>query len=111
MPSYLKGEIKLKEQNHKEATSTKILTKEDGFLNLAKAKPEEAERFIRAMDPWPGAWTQLRSSSFAGQARRLKILKGHLEKGKLVLDQVQLESKNPVSWKQFTEAYPNSSLS
>jgi len=65
------------------------------------------ERFIRAMDPWPGAWTLLRLSS-SGQAKRLKILKAHVEESpitKLVLDEVQLEGKNPVSWKQLKEGY------
>jgi len=41
----------------------------------------------------------------------MKILKSHIEEGKLVLDEVQLEGKNPVSWKQFKEAYPDSAFS
>ena len=39
--------------------------------------------------------------------KRLKLLKAHLEEGKLILDEVQLEGKDPVSWKQFKEGYPN----
>ena len=38
--------------------------------------------------------------------KRIKLLKAHIEDGKLVLDQVQLEGKNQVSWKQFKEGYP-----
>jgi len=69
------------------------------------------ERFIRAMSPWPGAWTNIKvqGSKFKVQSKRLKILKAHLEKNlpsKLVLDVVQLEGKKPVSWKQFQEGYP-----
>ena len=37
--------------------------------------------------------------------KRLKILKAHMEADKLVLDLVQLEAKNPVSWEQFSQAY------
>lgn len=107
LPAYISGKIKPRLQDESQATYTKILTKQDGYINLSKTGPNEADRFIRAMDPWPGAWTQLRSPSFAGQARRLKILKAHLESEKLILDEVQLEGKNPVSWKQFTEAYPS----
>ncbi len=100
---YLNGKIKPKEQNHDEATYTKIITKQDGFIDL-KAKPaDEVERFIRAMHPWPGAWTLF-------NGKRLKLLKAHLEEGKIVLDEVQLEGKNPSSWKQFTEAYPSFKL-
>lgn len=104
LPAYLEGRTELREQEHKKATFTKILKKEDGKIDWKK-KPAEIERFIRAMDPWPGAWTLLRLSS-SGQAKRLKILKAHLEEGKLVPDLVQLEGKNPVSWKQFKQGYP-----
>ena len=96
---YLQGKIKPKEQNHDEATYTKIITKQNGFIDLEKTNPEEAERFIRAMQPWPQAWTLIGK-------KRLKVLKAHLENGKLVLDEVQLEGKNPVSWKEFKMGYP-----
>jgi hypothetical protein len=44
--------------------------------------------------------------------KRLKIIKAHVEDAdQLVLDEVQLEGKNEVSWKQFSEGYPNNSLS
>lgn len=132
LPAYLKGRIELREQDHSQATFTRLLKKEDGFIpselfvpkqspsrgstsnyklspyNL-EPTPENLERFIRTMTPWPGAWTLLRLRS-SGQAKRLKILKAHLEGGKLILDQVQLEGKKPVSWKQFQEGYPEAKL-
>lgn len=109
---YTKGKIKHCKQNDKEATFTKVVKKEDGFVNLKKDDPQEIERKLRAYTPWPGCWTQLLpiKSGFAGQAKRLKILKAHLEKDKLVIDEVQLEGKNPVSWKQFKEAYPKANF-
>ena len=105
IPNYLKGKIKPKEQNHKEATYTKILKKEDGFVNLIKDDPLEIERKLRAYAPWPGIWTRLKNQ------KRLKILKAHLKNSELVIDEVQLEGKDPVSWKQFREAYPTSAFS
>ena len=75
------------------------------------------ERFIRAMQPWPITWTyvQVGQNAKDKEQRRLKILKAHLEpitdhksqitNQKLVFDSVQLEGKNPVSWKQLNEAY------
>jgi len=42
--------------------------------------------------------------------KRLKILRAHLEGEKLVLDQVQLEGKKPVGFKQFCEGYPEVNL-
>lgn len=105
IPAYISGKIKPKEQNEKEATFTKVLNREDGFIDLKEKTPEEIERFIRAMYPWPGAWMRLENQ------KRLKLLKAHLGEGKLVLDEVQLEGKDPVSWKQFKEGYPNYSFS
>lgn len=79
--------------------------------------PYTLERFIRAMQPWPVSWTyvQLNAKLKTQNSKRLKILKAHLEPfqatsyklpaAKLVLDGVQLEGKNPVSWKQFQEGY------
>jgi methionyl-tRNA formyltransferase len=112
LPAYLSNKINLKNQNHKKATYTKLLTKKDGFIDpkdLKKAfKGKGAkylERFIRAMQPWPVAWTHLRLSTTARQLKRLKILKAHVKDGKLILDKVQLEGKTEVAWKQFKEAY------
>jgi len=97
---YLKGKIKLKKQDDESATYTKLVTKQDGFIDLKLKSPSEAERFIRAMFPWPGAWTYLPNQ------KRLKLLKSHIENDKLVLDEVQLEGKLAVTAKQFAEAYP-----
>lgn len=103
LPSYLEGQIELRKQDDAKATYTKLFTREDGKINWQKPG-DYLKRFIRAMDPWPGAWTEVKLQG--KDKKRLKILKAHLEKGKLVLDQVQLEGKNPVIWKQFQEGYP-----
>lgn len=129
---YIQGKIKLREQNHKEATYTSLIKKGHGFIppkyvkaamegkalrdkweigflkNFAlTSSPETVERFIRALSPWPGAWTLLKlGSGWNFYEKRLKILKAHLEEKRLVLDEVQLEGKNPVSWKEFSLGYP-----
>jgi methionyl-tRNA formyltransferase len=104
---YIQGKIKLKKQDDNAAIYTKLTTKQDGFIELQGSDPLQVERFIRAMYPWPGAWTLLSSSGAPkGQAKRLKLLKSHLENEKLVLDEVQLEGKSPVTAKQFFDAYP-----
>lgn len=90
---YSKGKINLKKQNEENATITKILTKEDGFIDLSKnPTPTQIDNFIRAMDPWPGAWTYLPNQ------KRIKLLPNNM---------VQLEGKNPVSLEQFNNAYPD----
>ena len=135
IPAYMAGKIKPKNQDETKATYAKAqaLTKENSFLPLEALKlamvgktfkeewkipfienhqhiplkveltPTLIERFIRAMDPWPGTFTKIKIKN--QEIKRLKILRAHLEKNQLVLDEVQLEGKNPVSWKQFKEAY------
>jgi len=102
---YLRDKITPKAQDDKQASYTKTMTRENGFIDLKKKSPEDAERFIRAMQPWPLAWTTVRISPTDRKIRRLKIHKAHLEEAKLVLDEVQLEGKDKVSWKQFNEGY------
>lgn len=138
IPGYVENKVKIQDQDHTKASFCRALEKVDAFLDpkyLAAAmegesldeewkiefmneytqKPtaENIERFIRAMDLWPGAWTQLHLNGSAGQAppKRLKILSAHVEEGKLVLEQVQLEGKGPVRWKQFLEGYPSAKFS
>ncbi len=96
---YLKGKIKPREQNDKDATYTKIVKKDDGFVDFKKDNPVDIERKLRAYEGWPGIWTLV-------GGKRLKILNAHLEEKKLILDQVQLEGKNPVSWEEFKRGYP-----
>jgi len=133
---YLDGKITLNKQNEKEATYTTLVTKKEGFIEpkfiknalvgknssertnipFIKIGPEKEvlqietssinlDGFIRAMDPWPIAWTTVKTSPNK-ELKRLKILKAHVFKNALVLDEVQLEGKNSVSWKQFKEGYP-----
>jgi len=117
LPAYLEGKIQLRPQNHSQATYTKKLTREDGFIPLEKLKAamegndaETVERQIRAYYPWPGTWTEItipfRKAKTRRYRKRLKILEAHLKGGKLVLDTVQIEGKKPVSFKQFCEGHP-----
>ena len=94
IPNYSKNKITLKLQNHEEATFTKVLKKEDGFIDLSiKHTAESVDQFVRAMYPWPCAWTQL------PDGKRLKLLPNNM---------VQLEGKTPVTRRQFKLAYPSS---
>lgn len=106
IPAYMQNKIKLVSQDDREATFTKTFKKEDGFIEYAKLGDESeavnTHNFIRAMNPWPGAWTEV---VIQDAKKRLKLIKSHVEDGRLVMDEVQLEGKNPVSFKQFSEGY------
>ena len=132
LPSYLEGKIKLEKLGISKHTFSTKVNKEDahihpkhlkfamqgkvvdedwkiGFIKNYSQKPSARtiEQFIRAMKPWPIAWTTVLINE---NEKRLKILDAHLEDNRLVLDRVQLEGKNEVSFKQFQEGYPNHSL-
>src|SRR3989344_4804197 len=95
------------------------LTRDTGFepwenIKEAITTGKEAiriERKWRAFLPWPGLWTKIKwavqSSKF--EEKRLKILKLHLTMNyelrtmNLVLDELQLEGKQPVSGNHLTE--------
>lgn len=106
LPAYLENRITPRPQSHQKATFTPKFTRESGLINWQKPAAYN-ERFIRAMFPWPGAWTKVKIGS---ALKRLKILQGHLEKGELILDLVQLEGKKPVVFKQFQEGYPKAKI-
>ena len=90
---YLKEEIKPREQNHKQATFTKMLTRKDGFIDTQS--PQILDRMIRAYHPWPGAWTQIRIND---KGLRIKFLPDK---------KIQVEGKKPMSYKDFLNGYPN----
>jgi len=121
LPAYTGGKIKLKPQDHDKATFTTLLKKEHGFipwdvidatlkgstlkgdLNIPYIKdyslvpsPLSLYNLIRALHPWPGVWTLLKSKN--GEDLRMKILSSEVIDRKLVLKQVQMEGKNPTYW-------------
>jgi len=115
MKPYLQNKIAPKKQDETKATYTKLVTREDGFIDLIKSDPNVSDRFIRAMQPWPGAWTLVnlqisKSTNDKSETKRLKIHKAHVEDEKLVLDEVQLEGKDKVEWKQLEAGYPTLTL-
>lgn len=93
IPDWIKGEKQLILQEEEKATYTRTLTRKDGEIDWQK-HPREIERQIRAFRPWPGSYTFY-------NGKRLKILKAGLEKDKLIIEEVQLEGKNPVSFADF----------
>ncbi len=62
--------INSNEQNHSQATYTKLLKLEDGKIDFMQESADEIDRKIRALNPEPGTWVML-------QGRRLKILEAH----------------------------------
>lgn len=98
IPSYVEEKITLKPQDEGKVTVTKMIKKEDGYVDLYKDEQELIWRKFRAYTPWPGIWTNL-------NGKRLKILSCRFKEGKLIIDEVQPESKNPINWNMFRRTY------
>lgn len=56
LDEYGAGKITPQEQNHEQATFTKIISKEDGKINWEKTS-QEIKHQLQAFTPWPGIWT------------------------------------------------------
>ncbi len=127
--------LKFKNQDHKKATYTKILKREDGFIEFQtllslekgeKVKANKLPRFLkeylekypfekpqsltlfnlyRALHPWPGIWTII---NFLGKEKRLKITEVKLEGGKSKITKVQLEGKRETEWENYKNLIKNS---
>ena len=103
IPDWIGGKIKLTPQDEAHATYTKILTREDGEIDWRKS-PQEIDRQIRALNPWPGVYT-------VQKKKRIKILKAMIENGKLLIKQVQPEGKKPISFEDFKRGYSDFRIS
>lgn len=95
---YVLGNVILSQQNDKKASYTKILTKEDGFVDVNNP-PEKRElrRMINALNPWPGVWTRYPLNPKQSLKPLIKLLPGQ---------KIQVEGKRPMSYKDFMNGYP-----
>jgi len=68
IPNFISGKWKPEEQDHNQATFTKLIKKEDGHIDWSKSA-QEIERMSRAYDPWPGVF------AYWQKKLRIKFLK------------------------------------
>lgn len=94
---YLEGELKAKPQDHRKATFTKMIKKEDGLIDWSEPA-EKIERKIRAFNPWPGTYTKINGKIF-------KIFSAEAKNDKLKLAEVQLEGKKRMSFDDFRRGF------
>jgi len=97
-------------QNETAATYTpshKTISHASAFIPYAKITDSLAgvdakviHDLIRSNNPEPGAWTSLPDKT------EIKLIKTSIVNDRLVIDTVQLPSKNPISWKQFLSGHP-----
>lgn len=118
---YLSGEITPVTQASGQASYAKELTKSDGLIDWTKPA-EFIERFIRAMNPWPMAWTwwngqQIKIISAQKQVIEINSYKPgktfkynsglavQCGRDALIIKSLQLEGKNALDSQEFLRGH------
>ena len=95
VPYYLADEIRPIVQKEEMASVTKKFSKVDGKIS-AGATPEQIDRMVRALNPWPGVYTEV-------NGKKIFITKSHLNKEKkLVIDAVKPEGKREMKYSEYS---------
>lgn len=94
IPDYIAGHIEAQPQDHAQATYTKLLTRDDGQVDLQKDSPEMIYNKFRAYEGWPEIW-------FVHKGKRVKILQ--YMPGQIIT--LQPEGRKPMSLKDFENGY------
>ncbi len=114
---YLAGRIAPMPQDDSQASYVKTLAKADGLIDWIKPAAE-LERFIRAMNPWPMAWTWWKGQQLkiiSAQSQPIEInsykpgktfkynrgLAAQCGRDALIIKKLQLEGKNVLSSHEF----------
>ena len=115
-----KGKVKRTRQNQADASVAPRMTKEDGKINWDR-NPEEIEAHIRAMQPWPGAYTWIPEGTDQKMLKIFSVILSRRAKGKpgevvevnshgilvaakkggVLLREVQLEGRKRMSAAEF----------
>ena len=118
IPDFIRGKVKLLEQQHARAIYCPLIKKEDGYFDISSPPdPEKLDRMIRAYYPWPGVWTRWNN-------KVVKFLPGviptkagiQLKTSRSELDSrirgndnffIQMEGKKSMGLKDFLNGYPD----
>lgn len=103
LPKYINGEIEPVEQDHDQATFTKMFSREDGRIDWDKSA-QEIYNQIRALNPEPGTWT-------AWKDKTINIKKAELRDGNINIQIIQMAGKKEMDFQEFLNGYPDFDVS
>jgi methionyl-tRNA formyltransferase len=102
LPGYIAGKRNLRKQKKHDATYTKPFKKEDGRIDWSNSV-DTIDRQIRALSPWPAAFTEI-------DGQRLIIHEAVLEENKLRPTIVQPAGKQAMEFGAFLRGAPEKTL-
>ncbi len=97
IPDWIAGKIEEEEQDHSQATFTKKIEKEDGFINL-NDDPYKNYLKIQAYHGWPSAFFFLNKND---KKIRIKITQATFKDGKLIIQKVIPEGKTETTYESL----------
>lgn len=103
LPKWIAKEIQTREQDHKSATFTQKITKEDGLIDLDD-DAEKNYRKIQAFNIWPRAYFFMeKNAKHLKDNKKIRVIitEAKLEDGKLVIEKVIPEGKKEVPYSVF----------
>lgn len=104
--SNLRSEIRdlrsLTPQDHTQKSYFPRFTKESALINWSWPI-DKIERFIRALNPWPIAWTKVKNQN--NQISTMKIFSAQIESNSLIPLLVRIEGKNTTNWSEIKKYY------
>lgn len=103
LPKWINKEIIPKVQDESRATYTKLLKKEDGFIDWSKPT-DYIERMVQAYNPWPGTYIKIKNDKI------LKIKKVEVKNGELKILIVQPEGKKEMTYEEFLHGHKDFEL-
>ncbi len=104
LKSYISNPELLIPQDHSQKTYFPKFDKDKAKINWSWDQAK-IERFIRALNPWPIAWTYVTNQKC--QQLKMKIFSStfNFKLSTLDLNQVQIEGKNITSWSEISKYY------
>lgn len=102
LKKYISNPNQILIQNHKEKTYFPKFTKENAQIDWSWDQAK-IERFIRALNPWPIAWTFVTNQQ--SQKIKMKILSASIINQQLIPNVVQIEGKKIVNWSEISKYY------
>ena len=102
LKAYINNPNKLIQQDHTQKTYFPKLNKEKAQINWSQS-PLEIYNFIRALYPWPSAWTYVENQQH--QPLKMKVISSVFSSNKLILQNVQIEGKKIAPWSEISSYY------
>ena len=97
LPKYLNSELQPKEQDHEQATFTKMFERGDGKINWSESG-DKIYAQIRALNPEPGTWTVWKN-------KVINIKKAELDGDKIKIKTIQMEGKKEMPFEEFLRGH------